>query len=54
MCQYLTLYSIIMPFDTFEIYYVFENIMENGEYAPWSKCSIFLNIFKSIQHLNFP
>ena len=65
---------MIMPFDTFQIYNVFENIMENGTFAPsenimengafaprsenilengalapWSKCSIFLNIFKSIQ-----
>ena len=30
-------------------YHVFENIMENGVF--WSKCSIFHNIFKSIQNL---
>ena len=30
----LTLYSMIMPFDAFEIYYVFENIMKNGAFAP--------------------
>ena len=26
----------------------FENIMENGAFASWSKCSIFHNIFKNI------
>ena len=31
-------------------YYVFGNIMENGAFDPWSKCSIFHNIFKSIQN----
>ena len=31
---FLTLYSMIMPFDAFEIYYVFENIMEYGAFAP--------------------
>ena len=49
--QILTLYPIIMPFDAFEIVYVFENIMENGAFALWSKCSIFHNIFRSIQNL---
>ena len=39
MCQYmrfwnLALYSMITPFDAFEIYYAFENIMENGAFAP--------------------
>ena len=29
----LTLYSITTPFYTFEIYHVFENIMENGTFA---------------------
>ena len=31
-------------------YHVFENIMENGAFAQRSKCSIFHNIFKSIQN----
>ena len=51
---WLTLYSIIAPFDTFETpvsYRLFENIMENRAFAPLSKCSIFHNIFKSIQNL---
>ena len=39
--QCLTLYSLITPLK----YHVFENIMENGAFAP---CSIFHNIFKSI------
>ena len=30
----------------------FENIMENGAFAPKSKCSIFHNIFKSIQNFS--
>ena len=42
-----------------KIAHVFENIMENGAFAPkeierllfWSKCSIFHNSFKSIQNL---
>ena len=42
----LTLYSTITPFDT----YVFGNIMENRAFAPWSNCSIFHDIFKSIQN----
>ena len=29
----LTHYYIIAPFDAFEIYHVFENIMENGAFA---------------------
>ena len=43
----LTLYVIIRP-----LKYVFENIMENGA-SQRSKCSIFHNIYKSIQNLNF-
>ena len=35
----LTLYSIIAPFD------VFENIMENGAFAPFS---IFSKVFKTL------
>ena len=47
-----TLYSIIMPFDTFEISHIFENIMENGAFAlfganaPFSR--IFSKVFKSL------
>ena len=33
MCTKLTLYSIITPFDAFEIYNAFENIMENVAFA---------------------
>ena len=44
-------YSIITPFDAFKKSFI-ENIMENGAFAFWSKCSIFHNIFKSIQNLN--
>ena len=29
----LTLYSILMPFDAFEISFIWENIMENGAFA---------------------
>ena len=44
----ITIYSMITPFDAFEIY-VFGNTMENRAFAaPFS----ILNLFKSIQ--NFP
>ena len=47
----LTLYSIIiMPFDTFEISCI-ETSWEMEHLLFWSKCSIFHNIFKSIQNL---
>ena len=39
-------------FDAFE-YHVFESFMENGAFAHWSKCSIFHNIFKSIQNFTY-
>ena len=41
------------PFWHLSKYHVglFENIMENGAFAQKSKCSIFHNIFKSIQNL---
>ena len=41
---------MITPFDAFEIYYVFENIIKNGAFAPKGKSSIFDNIFKSNQN----
>ena len=40
------LHDNALNFDAFEIYYVFENIMENEAFAPWRKRSIFHNIFK--------
>ena len=43
----LNLYLIETPLK----YHVFENIMENGAFFFWSKCSIFHNFFKRIQNL---
>ena len=46
----LTLYSIITPFDTFEIKYL-KNLWKMEHLLFWSKSSIFHNIFKSIPNL---
>ena len=45
--------SMITPYGTFLIYYVFENIMENGSNAPFS--IIFSKLFKTLLNyfLNF-
>ena len=40
-----TPYSILSLSD-----YEFENIMENGDFAPFSKCSLFNKFFKSTQN----
>ena len=44
MFHLLTLYSIIRPFDAFEIQ-VFENIMVNGAFAPLEFLKLYLNCF---------
>ena len=49
---FITLCSIITSFDAFK-FHVFENIMENGAFAPKeSKCSNFHNIFINIKNLH--
>ena len=47
-CSFIfTLYSIMTPLK----YHIFENIMENGAFAPLDQRSNFHNVFKSIQNL---
>ena len=46
----LTFYSIIAPFDAFDMTYL-KIVWKMEHLLFWSKCSIFHNIFKSIQNL---
>ena len=48
-----TFYSIITPLAPLK-YPIFENIMENGAFAPLEQMLNFQNIFKSIQNLGAP
>ena len=47
--HYLLCFNSLLLLTPLE-YSVFENIIENGVLLQWSKCSIFHNIFKSIQN----
>ena len=54
---WLKIYPIITPFDAFEISYIFEDIMENGAFAPSEQMLhfsiIFTKAFKTLLKLFF-